>query len=48
MTADAVDGGAARPAPDPRDAARVAALLGREPRGRWDVVVRDAAGPTSQ
>ncbi|MEY2741595.1 MAG: hypothetical protein RL283_1697 [Actinomycetota bacterium] len=44
MTADAVDGGAARPAPDPRDAARVAALLGREPRGRWDVVVRDGAG----
>lgn len=26
------------------DAARVAALLGREPRGAWDVVVRDAAG----
>lgn len=26
------------------DAARVTALLGREPRGAWDVVVRDAAG----
>lgn len=30
--------------PSPEDRARVAELLGREPRGQYDIVVRDAAG----